>query len=337
MTFKPFLAALALIAVQASTHAAVTVGPCALYAGAGTGKAIASGATLDECAKAAKAAGTYTIKTPLTVAPDAVSIALTGLPDATTTARTASISYAASPASPVWCRLDSYAPIACPQPFVLGATPLAIGAHRVDFYAGATVPADLSKPTKSYSWVITAPPVVTPPVDPPPVVTSATALAVLPPVGWEGNGVDGYSGKSVIGSDGVPRLVVLRALDPWHATLQGVGPTGAVRVSAAELSALWGGEAWVPWRDFEPLPDVLQAGGSGRASLWLQQSLATLGFYTGALNGRFDAETQAAVRAFQRSRDLSEDGTVGPRTKMALYDSLGRYALPRLHTGREVG
>jgi hypothetical protein len=138
-------------------------------------------------------------------------------------------------------------------------------------------------------------------------------------------------------ADGASRLVVLRTLDPWHATLQGVGPTGAVRISSAELEALWGGEAWVPWRDFEALPDVLQSGWSGRAPLWLQQSLAALGFYTGPLTGRFDAETQAAVRAFQRSRDLSEDGTVGPRTKMALYDSLGRYELPRLHSGREVG
>ncbi len=138
-------------------------------------------------------------------------------------------------------------------------------------------------------------------------------------------------------ADGTPRLVVLRALDPWQATLQGVGPTGAVRISAAELDALWSGEAWVAWRDFEALPDVLAAGGSGRALLWLQHSLASLGFYTGPFTGRFDSETQAAVRAFQRSHDLSEDGTVGPRTKMALYDSLGRYAVPRLQAGREVG
>jgi general secretion pathway protein A len=138
-------------------------------------------------------------------------------------------------------------------------------------------------------------------------------------------------------ADGSPRLVVLRALDSWQATLAGVGPSGAVRLSAAELEALWGGEAWVPWRDFEALPDVLQVGGSGRALLWLQQSLATLGFYAGPLNGHFDGETQTAVRAFQRSRALSEDGTVGPRTKMALYDSLGRYQVPRLQTGREIG
>jgi hypothetical protein len=138
-------------------------------------------------------------------------------------------------------------------------------------------------------------------------------------------------------ADGLPRLVVLRALDPWQATLDGVGPSGALRISAAELEALWGGDAWVPWRDFEALPEVLQVGGIGSAPLWLQQSLATLGFYAGPMSGRFDAETQAAVRAFQRSRDLSDDGTVGPRTKMALYDSLGRYQVPRLQTGREVG
>ncbi len=139
------------------------------------------------------------------------------------------------------------------------------------------------------------------------------------------------------GADGVPRLIVLRELDAWHATLDGVGPTGSVRVSAAELAALWDGEAWVPWRDFESLPEFLQQGANARALLWLQESLASLGFYRGPITGRFDGETQAAVRAFQRSRALTEDGMVGPKTKMALYGSLNQYAVPRLHAGRDVG
>lgn len=139
------------------------------------------------------------------------------------------------------------------------------------------------------------------------------------------------------GADGVARLVVLRGLDPWQATLQGVGPTGAVRVSSAELEALWGGEAWVAWRDFESLPDIVQPGTSGRSLVWLQESLTALGFFAGPKTGRFDAQTQSAVRAFQRSRDLIEDGTVGPRTKMSLYDSLPGYEVPRLQSGRDVG
>jgi len=139
------------------------------------------------------------------------------------------------------------------------------------------------------------------------------------------------------GADGVPRLVVLRSLEPGEATLYGVGPTGTVRVSASELDALWRGKAWIAWRDFESLPETLSVGEGGAAVLWLQDALATLGFYTGPLTGRMDAATEEAVRAFQRSRALSEDGTVGPRTKMALYDSLEAYAVPRLRAGRDVG
>lgn len=138
-------------------------------------------------------------------------------------------------------------------------------------------------------------------------------------------------------ADGASRLVVLRALDAWEATLQGVGPTGAVRVSAAELEALWGGEAWIPWRDFESLPDIVQPGTAGRSLVWLQETLTTLGFYAGPPTGRFDAQTRSAVQAFQRSRDLIDDGTVGPRTKMSLYDAVPRYEVPRLQPGREVG
>ncbi len=136
-------------------------------------------------------------------------------------------------------------------------------------------------------------------------------------------------------ADGTSRLVVLRSLDPWHATLLGVGPSGAVRVSAAELEALWDGDAWVPWRDFEGLPATLPE--RGRALVWLQESLGSLGFYAGPPTGRYDDATRDAVRAFQRSRDLAEDGAVGPRTKMALYDSLGRYEVPRLQAEGDVG
>lgn len=139
--------------------------------------------------------------------PPPPTVELANTPDAMTTKTTASISWTGKNVAAVWCRRDGFAPIKCPQPFTLGAaSPLDVGSHRVDFYGGTDAAADTSKALASYVWVVQAPPIVVPP----PVVTppSATALAVLQPVGWEGNGVDGYTGKSVFGSDGIARLLV---------------------------------------------------------------------------------------------------------------------------------
>lgn len=204
LLFSTLLAIFAFPALAASA-----VGDCALYAGAGTGKVLATGKVLDECVKAATTPGAYTVKTPVTVAADPVSITVTGLPDATTTVRTASIGYTSL--GVIWCRLDNYSPVACKNPFVLGsAAPLAVGPHRVDFYAAA----DLTKPLFSHSWTITGatPP---PPPPPPPIDPNAKALATLKSVsgnpGFEGVSGSGkidvaYTGQTFTGSDGLVRI-----------------------------------------------------------------------------------------------------------------------------------
>jgi len=63
---------------------------------------------------------------------------------------------------------------------------------------------------------------------------------------------------------------------------------------------------------------TLRKGSSGAAVRTLQARLNTLGFNVGAVDGIFGAKTDAAVRAFQRSRGLVADGIVGPKTWAAL-------------------
>lgn len=89
----------------------------------------------------------------------ASSVVLSNLPSNPTTSTSASISYTASPGT-VYCRLDSYAPILCPNPFALGATPeqaLAVGTHKVDFYLDIGSGINAGAPITSYTWVVTAP------------------------------------------------------------------------------------------------------------------------------------------------------------------------------------
>lgn len=67
--------------------------------------------------------------------------------------------------------------------------------------------------------------------------------------------------------------------------------------------------------------NTLQAEDQGESVSALQQRLAELGYYSGAVTGYFDAETQAAVTEFQQSNGLAADGIVGTATTDALYQS----------------
>lgn len=58
----------------------------------------------------------------------------------------------------------------------------------------------------------------------------------------------------------------------------------------------------------------------GELVLWMQKSLAELGYYKGPLNGRAGAETSRAIRAYQRSAHLTPTG----RINEALIVSLRR-------------
>lgn len=67
----------------------------------------------------------------------------------------------------------------------------------------------------------------------------------------------------------------------------------------------------------------LYAGCRGTAVTKLQQMLSDLGYYSGDIDGKFGPLTKEAVVAFQADKGLVEDGVVGTKTYVALYDELG--------------
>jgi hypothetical protein len=69
---------------------------------------------------------------------------------------------------------------------------------------------------------------------------------------------------------------------------------------------------------YTPSARTLEEGMSGSDVKALQQRLAALKYYPGAINGTFGADTLEAVWAFQEVNGLSVDGVVGPITKRAL-------------------
>jgi general secretion pathway protein A len=173
------------------------------------------------------------------------------------------------------------------------------------------------------------------------LLSLAQALAALRGQGLATLALEGASPDDLLALD-LPALLVLRAFDeaPRTALLREVTPEGRavlvgigpepMRVPFDELMRHWDGAAYVPWRDFETLPPVLGPGAEGEPVAWLQRSLASLGHYPGAPSGRFDELTIGAVRALQQDRALQIDGTVGPETKIRLYQELDGYTVPRL-------
>jgi peptidoglycan hydrolase-like protein with peptidoglycan-binding domain len=50
----------------------------------------------------------------------------------------------------------------------------------------------------------------------------------------------------------------------------------------------------------------------------LQQTLKEFGYFSSVPSGQFDAETQEAVKRFQRANQLGDDGFIGRQTLMIL-------------------
>lgn len=63
---------------------------------------------------------------------------------------------------------------------------------------------------------------------------------------------------------------------------------------------------------------VLRPGMEGDVVRQLQQRLRTEGFYSGAIDGIFGSQTEAAVRKAQAENNLTVDGIVGPATWRAI-------------------
>jgi peptidoglycan hydrolase-like protein with peptidoglycan-binding domain len=79
---------------------------------------------------------------------------------------------------------------------------------------------------------------------------------------------------------------------------------------------------------------VLQFGHNGPAVGRLQRALRRAGESPGSVDGAFGRDTQEALRAFQRSRDLDPDGIAGPRTWAALPSGA---PMPVLREGAKEG
>ncbi|MDM5212365.1 L,D-transpeptidase family protein [Peribacillus sp. NJ4] len=63
---------------------------------------------------------------------------------------------------------------------------------------------------------------------------------------------------------------------------------------------------------------ILKNGSKGPQVIEIQKRLTKLGYSTKGIDGAFGKNTEMAVKKFQKSKKLTSDGIVGPKTKKAL-------------------
>ena len=72
----------------------------------------------------------------------------------------------------------------------------------------------------------------------------------------------------------------------------------------------------------------LKNGSTGEAVYQLQQALYDLGYYTGLIDGLYDDDVTAAVKAFQKANGLDADGKAGSATQKKIYSGSAVAAAP---------
>ena len=109
-----------------------------------------------------------------------------------------------------------------------------------------------------------------------------------------------------------------------------LGEDEVQEMSFEVLENYWYGKAYIFWRDFAVVEELLAQGQQGKSVEWVQQALHNLGYYRGEMSGVYDDQTREAVRQFQSTMRLDDDGVVGPETRMAIYSADPRYPTPSL-------
>jgi len=110
---------------------------------------------------------------------------------------------------------------------------------------------------------------------------------------------------------------------------------GRSSLSFRELEKYWSGQGFLLWKDFSNLLTRVSSESKGNHIRRFQDLLREAGAYSRSLTGVYDDDTLLAVKKFQSSKAIEQDGIVGAQTLMLLYRSIDRFGVPKLTVGRK--
>jgi len=111
--------------------------------------------------------------------------------------------------------------------------------------------------------------------------------------------------------------------------------SGRRSISFSEMEKHWSGEGFLLWKDPLNLSTDILSGSKGDHVKRLQGLLKEVGAYSKPPTGVYDSDTLSAVKEFQASKGIEQDGIVGGQTLMLLYRSIERFNVPRLTGGQK--
>ena len=124
-----------------------------------------------------------------------------------------------------------------------------------------------------------------------------------------------------------PRYVLLEQLDEETARIVLDKP---YKIDRRAVEKLWTGQVHLLWRDPQRLSRPLAKGSTGPAVEKLQEMLATAGYLERNASGEYDDLTEKAVRRFQKSCGVAQNGEASTLTQILLYNALPDYKRPEL-------
>ena len=113
-------------------------------------------------------------------------------------------------------------------------------------------------------------------------------------------------------------------------TLKGNKNIPNIIVSSAELNLYVAESVYVPWKNYYEYRGVIPVNAPKDTIISLKLHLRDIGYDDVEISPFYDENTRKAVMEIQNKHGLSEDGLVGPLTKIVLYNEIEALNTPKI-------